>query len=89
MPATPPLNFDKSVAPVEEITPTGGLSHFAGTGTAFTQRYDKLIIAVGAYSQSKHVLSSYPAKYCSFPDEYIAFDVPGVKKYAHFLKDVR
>ena len=55
MPATPPLTFEKSVAPVEEITPTGGLSHFAGTGTGFTQRYDKLVIAVGAYAQSKLV----------------------------------
>jgi hypothetical protein len=53
MPATPPLTFEKSTAPIEEITPTGGLSHFAGTGKGFTQRFDKLVIAVGAYAQSK------------------------------------
>jgi len=35
----------------------------------FTIHYDKLIIAVGAYSQT--------------------FNVPGVKEYAYFLKDVR
>jgi len=55
MAATPPLTFEKSVAPIDEITPTGGLSHFAGTGTAFTQRYDKLVIAVGAYAQTFNV----------------------------------
>ena len=58
MPATPPLTFEKAVAPIEEITPTGGLSHFAGTGTGFPQRYDKLVIAVGAYAQSKLIVTA-------------------------------
>jgi hypothetical protein len=53
MEATPPLTFEKSVAPIKEITPTGGLLDSAGTGIGFTQRYDKLVIAVGAYAQSE------------------------------------
>lgn len=67
MPATPPLSFEKSSAPPVEKTTTE--TKFPGTGTPFTLKYDKLVIAVGAYSQT--------------------FNVPGVKEYAHFLKDVR
>ncbi|KAJ3759856.1 FAD/NAD(P)-binding domain-containing protein [Lentinula raphanica] len=40
-----------------------------GSGILFPLKYDKLVIAVGAYSQT--------------------FNTPGVKEYAHFLKDVR
>ncbi|KAI0718582.1 FAD/NAD-P-binding domain-containing protein [Cerioporus squamosus] len=40
----------------------------AGSSDKFELTYDKLVIAVGAYSQT--------------------FNVPGVKEYAHFLKDV-
>ncbi|KAI9567719.1 NDE1, mitochondrial external NADH dehydrogenase [Boletus coccyginus] len=67
MPATPPLSFEESSVPLIEGSTTE--TQFPGTGTPFTVRYDKLVIAVGAYSQT--------------------FDVPGVKEYAHFLKDVR
>ncbi|EGO01244.1 NDE1, mitochondrial external NADH dehydrogenase [Serpula lacrymans var. lacrymans S7.3] len=67
MPATPPLSFEKSSAPMVGNTTTE--TQFPGTGTPFTLRYDKLVISVGAYSQT--------------------FNVPGVKEYAHFLKDVR
>jgi len=87
MPATPPLTFDKTIAPIEEITPTGGLSHFAGTGTGFTQRYDKLIIAVGAYAQSKLMIIGSAGG--ALTESKQAFNVPGVKAHAHFLKDVR
>lgn len=48
MPSTPPLD-----------SITGVTDDLARTEGAFTQRYDKLIIAVGAYSQSK--------PYCSLP----------------------
>jgi hypothetical protein len=85
MPATPPLTFEKAVAPIEEITPTGGLSHFAGTGTGFTQRYDKLVIAVGAYAQSTFIVTADGP----LTESKQAFNVPGVKAHAHFLKDVR
>ena len=88
MPATPPLKFDKPMASIEEITPTGGVSHFAGTGTNFTTRYDKLVIAVGAYSQSEHMsLELFTVDRILISIQ--AFDVPGVKAFAHFLKDVR
>ncbi|KAG8216138.1 NDE1, mitochondrial external NADH dehydrogenase [Butyriboletus roseoflavus] len=67
MPATPPLPSEESSVPLVEGSTTE--TQFPGTGTLFTLRYDKLVIAVGAYSQT--------------------FGVPGVKEYAHFLKDVR
>ncbi|KAH7883058.1 FAD/NAD(P)-binding domain-containing protein [Phlebopus sp. FC_14] len=67
MPATPPLPSETSSAPPVVTSTTQ--TQFPGTGTPFTLRYDKLVIAVGAYSQT--------------------FNVPGVKEYAHFLKDVR
>lgn len=53
----------------------------------FTMSYDKLIIAVGAYSQSVSSVVS------STRDSDIwlnsAFNVPGVKQHAHFLKDIK
>lgn len=49
MPATPPLSFEKASSPVADNTVTTS----SGTGTPFTLRFDKLVIAVGAYSQSK------------------------------------
>ncbi len=81
MPATPPLSFEKTSAPESDAaTP-----RFPGTGTPFTLTYDKLVIAVGAYSQSKlrHDAASSPDNLSS------AFNVPGVKEHAHFLKDVK
>ncbi|KAG6334706.1 hypothetical protein ID866_4385 [Astraeus odoratus] len=53
MPATPPLSFEKSSAPLVEKTTTE--TKFPGTGTPFTLKYDKLVIAVGAYSQTFNV----------------------------------
>ncbi|KAF8452645.1 NDE1, mitochondrial external NADH dehydrogenase [Boletus edulis BED1] len=67
MPATPSLSSERSSARLVESSKPWTQS--SGVGTPFTVRYDKLVIAVGAYSQT--------------------FDVPGVKQYAHFLKDVR
>lgn len=48
MPATPPLSFEKAPAPPLDATTTA----FPGTGTTFEVKYDKLVIAVGAYSQT-------------------------------------
>ncbi|KIJ64782.1 hypothetical protein HYDPIDRAFT_187657 [Hydnomerulius pinastri MD-312] len=53
MPATPPLPSEHSSAPPVETSTTQ--TQFPGTGTAFTLRYDKLVIAVGAYSQTFNV----------------------------------
>jgi hypothetical protein len=50
MAATPPIPLENSAASVKEITSTGGQSLAAGS---FIQRYDKLVIAVGAYAQSE------------------------------------
>ncbi|KAM0750986.1 FAD/NAD(P)-binding domain-containing protein [Meredithblackwellia eburnea MCA 4105] len=49
-------------------TPTEPPRSYPGT-KSFQVSYDKLVIAVGAYSQT--------------------FNTPGVKEYAHFLKDVK
>ena len=57
------------------------------SGTPFNVHFDKLVIAVGAYSQS-----DYLTKICFFLIAEClatAFDVPGVKEHAHFLKDVK
>lgn len=53
MPATPPLSFEKSSAPLVDKTTIQ--TEFPGTGTPFTLKYDKLVIAVGAYSQTFNV----------------------------------
>ncbi|KAG6380296.1 NDE1, mitochondrial external NADH dehydrogenase [Boletus reticuloceps] len=66
MPATPSLSSERSSARLVE---SSNETQSSGASTPFTVRYDKLVIAVGAYSQT--------------------FDVPGVKEYAHFLKNVR
>ncbi|KAJ7120957.1 FAD/NAD-P-binding domain-containing protein [Mycena epipterygia] len=43
MPATPPLPFE---------TNSGSLADGTGTGTPFTLRWDKIVLAAGAYSQT-------------------------------------
>ncbi|KAG1740488.1 NDE1, mitochondrial external NADH dehydrogenase [Suillus paluster] len=54
MPATPALEFGRATsAPVVETATTE--SSYPTTGTPFTLRYDKLVIAVGAYSQTFNV----------------------------------
>lgn len=52
--------------------------------------YDKLVIAVGAYSQSKNA-PFYNLAFLinNFMLFVIAFNIPGVKEHAYFLKDVR
>ncbi|KAJ3477470.1 hypothetical protein NLI96_g10440 [Meripilus lineatus] len=50
MPATPPTPF--SAAPSAPITESGTTVQFPGNGKTFNVTYDKLIIAVGAYSQT-------------------------------------
>jgi NADPH-dependent 2,4-dienoyl-CoA reductase/sulfur reductase-like enzyme len=48
MPATPPTDFahDSTLQPGSATTP------LSGTGGPFMLRYDKLVIAVGAYAQT-------------------------------------
>ncbi|KAJ7135458.1 NDE1, mitochondrial external NADH dehydrogenase [Mycena crocata] len=48
MPATPPLGFETKSAPLADGTTT----QFPGTGTHFTLRWDKIVLAAGAYSQT-------------------------------------
>ncbi|KAH7909184.1 FAD/NAD(P)-binding domain-containing protein [Hygrophoropsis aurantiaca] len=55
MPATPPLSFETSSAPNLKVPGTDTETQFPGTGTSFKLRYDKLVIAVGAYSQTFNV----------------------------------
>jgi NADH dehydrogenase FAD-containing subunit len=52
----------------------------------FQIQYDTLIIAVGAYSQSKRKHLLFFICLISFIRLYEAFNVPGVKEHAHFLK---
>ena len=80
MPATRPPNAE----------PTGDgtvVKHHNPNGEPFHIRYDKLVVAVGAYSQSTSLILGNGAKrlltLCA------AFNIPGVKEHAHFLKDVR
>ena len=56
MPATPPLSLEKSS--VQAIEGSPAKTQIPESGTPFTVRYDKLVIAVGAYSQSECVVSS-------------------------------
>ncbi|KAF9224927.1 NDE1, mitochondrial external NADH dehydrogenase [Gyrodon lividus] len=53
MPATPPLPSERSSAPA--VGGSTAETHFPGAGTPFTLRYDKLVIGVGAYSQTFNV----------------------------------
>ncbi|EIM87464.1 FAD/NAD-P-binding domain-containing protein [Stereum hirsutum FP-91666 SS1] len=48
MPATPPLAFEHKSAPKADPT----LTTYPGTGTPFDIKYDRLVIAVGCYSQT-------------------------------------
>lgn len=54
MPATPPTPF--SATPSVPIAESGTTVQFPGNGKTFNVSYDKLVIAVGAYSQSKCTL---------------------------------
>ncbi|KAF8333046.1 FAD/NAD-P-binding domain-containing protein [Cantharellus anzutake] len=74
-PSTPPygvvlsrhsLTSPNASAPGAPTAPQGQNPSY---GTPYQVRYDKLVIAVGAYSQT--------------------FNIPGVKEYVHFLKNVR
>ncbi|KAF8843478.1 NDE1, mitochondrial external NADH dehydrogenase [Paxillus ammoniavirescens] len=53
MPATPPVPFEQPSALAVGGTPTE--TQFPATGAPFTLRYDKLVIGVGAYSQTFNV----------------------------------
>ncbi|KAG1742979.1 FAD/NAD(P)-binding domain-containing protein [Suillus occidentalis] len=55
MPATAPLEFEGSASAPLPGTTTKETSYPLGTGNAFNLRYDKLVIAVGAYSQTFNV----------------------------------
>jgi NADH dehydrogenase FAD-containing subunit len=66
--------------------PEGQLEIVRSENEPFKIAYDKLVIAVGAYSQS---ISSNIPRVSFSCDVILAFNVPGVKENAHFLKDVK
>ena len=80
MPATRPLNAEPTEEPDSKVPQV--------SGSPFTIKYDKLVIAVGAYSQSKLKLYMI-LKLQSLTMPFPAFNIPGVKEHAHFLKDVK
>jgi NADH dehydrogenase FAD-containing subunit len=82
MPATRPTNADPKPKCDED---TNIIDH---SGTPFSIHFDKLVIAVGAYSQSNY-LTSFSFSITDSENIAAAFDVPGVKEHAHFLKDVK
>ncbi|KAL0946228.1 hypothetical protein HGRIS_012487 [Hohenbuehelia grisea] len=51
MPATPPISFEAQSVPQANATTTES----PGVGSGFSVRYDKLVIAVGAYSQTFNI----------------------------------
>lgn len=82
MPATRPTNADPKPKHDED---TNIIDH---SGTPFSIHFDKLVIAVGAYSQSDY-LRSFFFSFLNGWNLPAAFNVPGVKEHAHFLKDVK
>lgn len=60
--------------------------HGDGKQEPFKLHYDALVLAVGAYNQSMCEVGTHFGK----TDRLIltAFNVPGVKEHAHFLKDI-
>ncbi len=79
MPATRPADA--------ESTSDIDFNPHTSSGTPFTIKYDKLIISVGAYVQSRSILAWSLCFFLIFDGE--AFNVPGVKEHAHFLKVVK
>ncbi len=65
--------------------PTFGDEVPVGADPSFWVEYDKLVIAVGAYSQSKMAILSKTGVTSHLRP---AFDIPGVKEHAHFLKTI-
>ena len=82
MPATRPTNADPKPKHNED---TNVIDH---SGIPFSMHFDKLVIAVGAYSQSVWLFDKVLFLNC-WQVLSAAFDVPGVKEHAHFLKDVK
>ena len=80
MPATRPTDADPKPQNNED---TNVIDH---SGIPFSMHFDKLVIAVGAYSQSDYLTIFFSQLLTSL---VAAFDVPGVKEHAHFLKDVK
>ena len=86
VPATTlPSRFER---PQRVTGPVDAVLNTADKGAEFTLNYDKLVIAVGCYSQSNADLVGL----CSSNTNLffiLAFGIPGVKEHAYFLKDVR
>lgn len=74
------------VAGVEPSPDKDAVEGIPALGSSYKLRYDKLVIAVGAYSQSKSLFFVGDVR-SNHRDT--AFNVPGVKEHAHFLKDVK
>ena len=81
MPATRPTNADPKP---KHDNDTNIVDQ---SGTPFSMHFDKLVIAVGAYSQSDYLTMGF--SFSIAESLATAFDVPGVKEHAHFLKDVK
>ena len=84
MPATAPVKFAQSHDVSSQEEPTQVVS---SDKEVFELTYDKLVIAVGAYSQSE--LGCIQPQWPDFLRSLIAFDIAGVKEHAYFLKDVK
>ena len=85
MPATRPTNADPKPKHDDD---TNGIDQ---SGTPFSVHFDKLVIAVGAYSQSNYFDNFFSFSFSQIAEKscLAAFNVPGVKEHAHFLKDVK
>ncbi|CDO68593.1 hypothetical protein BN946_scf184996.g24 [Trametes cinnabarina] len=87
MPATAPVKLPESGHPTERSDVNESASSVKGSTEKFQLTYDKLVIAVGAYSQS--TATYYLVRSAADARDCAAFNVPGVKEHAHFLKDIR
>lgn len=89
MPATSPVSFAGQSVASGTTDPNESASPVAGSSQKFELTYDKLVIAVGAYSQSKSLTPLIIMHRRRLTCHTTAFNVPGVKEHAYFLKDIR
>ena len=88
-PATAPAKFPRPDS-TSATTDVNNTATPVPNSDKFELPYDKLVIAVGAYNQSE---PSPAGTYTFSLGEVLtawrpAFNVPGVKEHAHFLKDI-
>lgn len=86
-PANPPIDAAgeaEDQASTTKATEKKNAVH-EGSATTFEIPYDKLVIAVGAYSQS----ALFGRSGSTIAYLKLAFGTPGVKEHGYFLKDVK